>query len=316
MEQNLYGQMETENNVKKETTTSIEHSDFEDIFTGYGNTDSVQKIVSDYNSDEDVESETDYHNIAMKTTCFDIHEQQLEIIRQYASGMIFSQNLLSDVPERHVVSGFLSVHNFICDSIKNTELNDKAEIFKHGIPQFREVRSKQLFHESEDNKYTSDCCHGQHKIVETDKRQHARTYVVKDCCRRAPRNTRQENNISPNCPYMNGQKIGNVPIHEEDRLQPRHHIEQTLVPSTAPVNQARVAAEAEAVRIPGDFRLYRVYQALCIFNTMNDGKLRLIAFDHLSINFSDHTTVIKMCDDNRQYFICRNTFTINGYGIN
>jgi hypothetical protein len=59
-------------------------------------------------------------------------------------------------------------------------------------------------------------------------------------------NIMKENNISPNSPYMNGQEIGNVPIHEEDRLQPRHHIEQTLVPSTAPVNQARVAAEAEA----------------------------------------------------------------------
>jgi hypothetical protein len=61
--------------------------------------------------------------------------------------------------------------------------------------------------------------------------------------------------ISPNCPYMNGQESENVPIHEEDRLQPRHHIDQTLVPSTAPVNPARVAAEAAAVRIPGDFFL-------------------------------------------------------------
>jgi hypothetical protein len=34
MEQNLCGQMETENKVKKETTTNIEHLDFEDsIFT-------------------------------------------------------------------------------------------------------------------------------------------------------------------------------------------------------------------------------------------------------------------------------------------
>jgi hypothetical protein len=52
---------------KKEITKSIEHLDFEDIFTGDGNTDSRQNFFSDYNSDADVESESDDHNTTMKT---------------------------------------------------------------------------------------------------------------------------------------------------------------------------------------------------------------------------------------------------------
>ena len=491
-------EFDMDKSFKKEITKSIEHLDFEDIFTGDGNTDSRQKIFSDYNSDADVESESDDHNTTMKTTCFDkpepntfipiheipalraksfidLHEQPLEISRQKTiedlskleSGSIkevsnerldsgfeeeqegqynqdasaltklnIQQNLLSgihEVPERHVVSEYVSVDNFIGDSNKNIELDDKVEFLKHGISRekIKGARSKQLCHESIDHKCTSDCCcHGQHKVVETDKRRHTRKYVDEDCCRTAPRHTRQESNIikqvtmdfyeyyqnllkvfferhdlhvetrksfsfsdyvqkfddymyfsgdcslshldkqgkddvlkllilgvdlvryydrqyhvlpinglqkyfeqmsvpvssrpahvetmryewvrvrsywsfpsnirvspiamarvgfyytgkcteckcfscgkvykewqdgddpyvihqqiSPNCPYMNGQESENVPIHEEDRLQPRHHIDQTLVPSTAPVNPARVAAEAAAVRIPGDFFL-------------------------------------------------------------
>ena len=163
MEQNSDGQMETKNKVKKETPTNVEYKGIDDIFPYNGNTDSVQKVVSD----EDVESEKDYLNIRKKQSKFaiDTHKQSR-------------------------------------DFSKNTKLDDKAETFKHGKPQFREERSKQLFPESKDNKYTSDYYHGQH--------------------------TRK---------YMNEQE------NEEDG----HHIDQTLVFSTAPGNQARVA---------GDFRLY------------------------------------------------------------
>ena len=411
MEQNLYGQMETENNVKKETTTSIEHLDFEDNFTGDRNTDSMQKIVSDYNSDENVESETDYHNTAMETTCFDKpepnsfvairkipdlskswidrHQQPLEISRQKnfddviqqkliesgfeeeqyspdASALTkinFSKNLLLEIhelPERHEVSGYLSVHNSICDSSKRVPRNtiqenniskqvkmDFQEYYQNLLKGFFErhdlhVETRKSFSFSDyvqkfDDYFSEDyslshldkqgkedvlkllnlrvdlvqhTCNRQYGVlpvsindfqeyfeqmpvsrpshVETMRNEWARVrsywlflsnikvsaialarvgfYYTGKCteckcfsCGKVYKEWQDGDDpyvihqqISPNCPYMNGQESENVPIHEEDR----HHIEQTLVPSTTPVNQAGVAAEAAAVRIPGDFRLY------------------------------------------------------------
>jgi hypothetical protein len=48
----------------------------------------------------------------------------------------------------------VSVDNCICDSSKNTELDDKVEFLKHGISRkkIKGARSKQLCHESIDHK--------------------------------------------------------------------------------------------------------------------------------------------------------------------
>ncbi|XP_071133384.1 uncharacterized protein [Mytilus edulis] len=48
--------------------------------------------------------------------------------------------------------------------------------------------------------------------------------------------------ISPNCFYLNGRESGNVPIHEEDRLKPRHLVEQTLYSANAPADNAQAGA--------------------------------------------------------------------------
>jgi hypothetical protein len=71
-------------------------------------------------------------------------------------------------------------------------------LFQHvnHVVQKNLLRGFDICHESIDHKCTSDCCcHGQHKVVETDKRRHTRKYVDEDCCRTAPRHTRQESNI-------------------------------------------------------------------------------------------------------------------------
>ncbi|XP_063404150.1 uncharacterized protein LOC134687634 isoform X2 [Mytilus trossulus] len=48
--------------------------------------------------------------------------------------------------------------------------------------------------------------------------------------------------ISPNCFYLNGMESGNVPIHEEDRIKPRHLVEQTLYSANAPGDNAQAGA--------------------------------------------------------------------------
>ncbi|VDI17111.1 Hypothetical predicted protein [Mytilus galloprovincialis] len=48
--------------------------------------------------------------------------------------------------------------------------------------------------------------------------------------------------ISPNCFYLNGMESGNVPIHEEDRIKPRHLVEQTLYSANAPADNAQARA--------------------------------------------------------------------------
>ncbi|CAC5376188.1 BIRC7_8 [Mytilus coruscus] len=48
--------------------------------------------------------------------------------------------------------------------------------------------------------------------------------------------------ISPTCFYLNGRESGNVPIHEEDRLKPRHIVEQTLYSANAPADNAQAGA--------------------------------------------------------------------------
>ncbi|CAG2186365.1 BIRC7_8 [Mytilus edulis] len=48
--------------------------------------------------------------------------------------------------------------------------------------------------------------------------------------------------ISPNCFYLNGMESGNVPIHEEDRIKPRHLVEQTLYSANAPADNAQAGA--------------------------------------------------------------------------